>query len=147
MSVLKRQALTLFSLVPHETLSLVRIVYLLRYSVGSDIEFGHVGTKVSRLEYQAYSKLAITTMQDIIHTAFKRSSDGQLLRCAVEHRLGDVPVGSSSIIVAVSSCHRKEAFDACEFILEEIKAKAQIWKREYYAGIPVSEAVWKANHS
>ncbi|KAG5647941.1 hypothetical protein DXG03_006975 [Asterophora parasitica] len=45
----------------------------------------------------------------------------------------------------VSSPHRKEAFVACEYILEAIKQKAQIWKREYYEGEREDEAEWKAN--
>lgn len=69
-----------------------------------------------------------------------------LLRCAVYHRLGTVPVGDPSIVIAVSSPHRKEAFVACESILEDVKLKAQIWKREYYEGDREDEAEWKANH-
>ena len=49
-------------------------------------------------------------------------------------------------VIAVSSPHRKEAFVACEYILEEVKRKAQIWKREYYEGEPEETAQWKANH-
>lgn len=108
------------------------------------------------MEYQAYSKLAIKTMSDIIRVAAASASRNEhstspegarsLTRCAVHHRLGTVPVGEVSIVIAVSSPHRKEAFIACEFILEEVKRKAQIWKREYYAGEDESTAEWKANH-
>jgi molybdopterin synthase catalytic subunit len=70
-----------------------------------------------------------------------------LVKCAAYHRLGTVPVGEPSIVIAVSSPHRKEAFVACEYILEEIKAKAQIWKREYYEGEEEGEAEWKANRA
>jgi molybdopterin synthase catalytic subunit len=45
----------------------------------------------------------------------------------------------------VSSPHRREAFETCEWILEEVKKKAQIWKREWYDGEDESEAVWKEN--
>jgi molybdopterin synthase catalytic subunit len=48
-------------------------------------------------------------------------------------------------VIAVSSPHRKEAFAVCEEILEEVKKKAQIWKREYYEGEDESEAEWKVN--
>lgn len=68
-----------------------------------------------------------------------------LIRCAVYHRLGLVPVGEASIVIAVSSPHRKEAFRACEFILEEVKLKAQIWKREWYEGDEETDAAWKEN--
>ena len=68
-----------------------------------------------------------------------------ILKCAVHHRLGTVPVGEPSIVIAVSSPHRKEAFMACEHILEEVKLKAQIWKREFYEGEREEDAEWKAN--
>ncbi|KAF8078673.1 molybdenum cofactor synthesis 2 [Lyophyllum atratum] len=113
------------------------------------------GKAVTRLEYQAYSKLAIKTMADIMLEAaasiarsdHQTSSQGvpSLIQCAVHHRLGNVLVGEPSIVIAVSSPHRKEAFVACEFILEEVKHKAQIWKREYYEGEQEDEAEWKAN--
>lgn len=115
------------------------------------------GKVVTRLEYQAYSKLAIKTMADILRDAHSRytRSDHQaadsgahataLIRSAVHHRLGTVPVGEPSIVIAVSSPHRKEAFMACELILEEVKLKAQIWKREFYEGEGEEEAEWKAN--
>lgn len=70
-----------------------------------------------------------------------------LIRSAVHHRLGEVPVGQPSIVIAVSSPHRREAFEACEFILEEVKLKAQIWKREYYKGARDEDAEWKANNA
>ncbi|RDB28780.1 Molybdopterin synthase catalytic subunit [Hypsizygus marmoreus] len=113
------------------------------------------GKSVTRLEYQAYSKLAIKTMADIMHEAaalvsrstHRTSSQAvpALIRCAVHHRLGIVPVGEPSIVIAVSSPHRKEAFVACEWILEEVKRKAQIWKREFYEGEDDNTAEWKAN--
>lgn len=96
-------------------------------------------------------------MADILrdaHSRYTRSdhqtadSDARatsLIRSAVHHRLGTVPVGEPSIIIAVSSPHRKEAFMACELILEEVKLKAQIWKREFYEGEREDEAEWKAN--
>ena len=55
-----------------------------------------------------------------------------LIKLALHHRLGSVPVGHPSIIIAVSSPHRKEAFVACEWILEETKKRVQVWKREVY---------------
>lgn len=93
-------------------------------------------------------------MTSIIHSAHKLASRSdeamsqtisRLIRCTVHHRLGTVPVGEPSIVIAVSSPHRKEAFAACELILEEVKLKAQIWKREYYEGENEEEAEWKAN--
>ncbi|KAM5536251.1 hypothetical protein V8D89_010150 [Ganoderma adspersum] len=116
------------------------------------------GKVVTRLDYQAYSKLAIQTIADILrnaHRAYTRSEHRaashdtteahSLIRTAVHHRLGTVPVGKPSIVIAVSSPHRKEAFAACERVLEEVKLRAQIWKREFYEGEREEDAQWKAN--
>jgi molybdopterin synthase catalytic subunit len=113
------------------------------------------GKVVTRLEYQAYSKLAIKTMADIIRAAHELTSRSghhpasqpisSLIQCAIHHRLGTVPVGEPSVVIAVSSPHRKEALVACELILEEMKLKAQIWKREYYEDDNEEEPEWKAN--
>ncbi|KAI0322658.1 molybdenum cofactor synthesis 2 [Amylostereum chailletii] len=112
------------------------------------------GRVVTRLEYEAYTKLALKTMANILGAARKSAAQPShnptgtvpgLLHTAVHHRLGMVPVGDPSIVIAVSSPHRREAFVACELILEEIKAKAQIWKREYYEGEDEDTAEWKAN--
>jgi len=77
---------------------------------------------VTRLEYQAYSTLAIKTMASIVRDVQASTAHGdpataqQIIRCAVHHRLGVVPVGEPSIVIAVSAPHRKEAFIACERI-------------------------------
>lgn len=113
-----------------------------------------VGKVVTRLEYQAYSKMAIKMMADIIVAAqsvIERSEHAvpsnptpSLLHCAVHHRLGIVPVGQASIVIAVSSPHRKEAFVACEYILEQVKLVVPIWKKEIY---DEGEPEWKGNIS
>ncbi|KAJ7487552.1 molybdenum cofactor synthesis 2 [Mycena galericulata] len=106
---------------------------------------------VTRLEYQAYSTLALKTMASIVRDVQASTAPGgdsaavQPLHCAVHHRLGIVPVGEPSIVIAVSAPHRKEAFVACERILEEIKAKVPIWKREFYKDESDETAEWKAN--
>ncbi|KAG8930675.1 Molybdopterin synthase catalytic subunit [Tulasnella sp. 417] len=99
--------------------------------------------KVIRLEYEAYSSMALRTLTSIFVDVRRRCPG--IIHCAVCHRLGNVPVGEASIVVAVSSPHRKAAFEACEFILEEVKLKAQIWKREWYEGEDPSQATWKEN--
>lgn len=107
---------------------------------------------VTRLEYQAYSKMAIKMMVDVIIAArgvVNRSEHAapsaptsSLLHCSIYHRLGTVPVGEASIVIAVSSPHRKEAFVACEYILEQVKLKVPIWKKEVYEK---GEPEWKEN--
>ena len=106
------------------------------------------------MEYQAYSKLALKMMSDTFssvhanairseHAAPSEPPVSPLLHCVVHHRLGVVPVGEASIVIAVSSPHRKEAFVACEYLLEQIKLKIPIWKVEVYEG---GEPLWKANY-
>jgi len=68
-----------------------------------------------------------------------------LFAVAVTHRLGRVPIGEESILIAVSAGHRREAWDAAEWILEEVKRKTEIWKRESYED-PQTEPQWKANN-
>ncbi len=94
----------------------------------------------------------MATILDSANTLVERSEHSAhapvpaLIRCRLHHRLGVVPVGEPSIVIAVSSPHRRESFQACEFILEEVKAKAQIWKREFYEGCD-EDSQWKANVS
>lgn len=115
-----------------------------------------------KLEYEAYSQLAIKTLRRIIDLAAhasgpwplsqplshfslpesettddvdeaKTNGTGQgARRVYVAHRLGNVPVGQASILVAVSSPHRREAFEVAEWVLEIVKREVQIWKKEVY---------------
>lgn len=57
------------------------------------------------------------------------------------HRYGEVPITETSVIVAVSSIHRRDALEACEFGIDEIKAKVPIWKKEFYE----DGSTWKEN--
>ena len=61
---------------------------------------------------------------------------------AMIHRLGEVPIGEESILIAVSSAHRQAAWRAGEEALEECKDKVEVWKREEFVG---GEGVWRAN--
>lgn len=104
------------------------------------------GKQVTRLEYQAYTPLAMKTLVKILNQSHAlpwssissdadlAPSETRLLKSIVIHRLGSVPVGETSIIIAVSSPHRREAFEACEWLLERVKKDVQVWKREWYAG-------------
>lgn len=73
----------------------------------------------------------------------------ELSRISLIHRLGVVPPKESSISIVVSSPHRREAFRACEWILEEVKKRVEIWKREVYApsneGDGSIDKAWKEN--
>ncbi|KAF9644928.1 hypothetical protein BDM02DRAFT_822962 [Thelephora ganbajun] len=101
----------------------------------------HPHRVVSRLEYQAYSKMTVKTMTDIFlsahpnptrseHAVSSTSPASPLLHCAVHHRLGVMPVGEASVVIAISSPHRKEVSVACECLLEQAKLNVLIWKQE-----------------
>ena len=94
------------------------------------------------LDYEAYPEMALPSLFRISSYAKKKWS---LFGVAVAHRLGRVPIGEESILIAVSAGHRREAWDAAEWILEEVKRKTEIWKRESYDD-PSQEPEWKANN-
>jgi molybdopterin synthase catalytic subunit len=96
---------------------------------------------VIHLDYEAYPEMAIPSLERIATAA---KTKWGLFGVAVTHRLGRVPIGEESILIGVSAGHRREAWDAAEWILEEVKAKTEIWKRESYAD-PSQEPVWKEN--
>ena len=100
-----------------------------------------IGKTVIHLDYEAYPDMALPSLSRISSEAKKRWS---LFGVAVTHRLGRVPIGEESVLIAVSAGHRREAWDAAEWILEELKRKTEIWKRESYED-PLQEPQWKAN--
>ena len=87
------------------------------------------GKKVTALEYEAYEELAVKEGQKILDEAKKF----HILKAHCVHRTGPLKIGDLAVMVVVSSAHRKEAFVACEFIINEIKKRVPIWKRESYA--------------
>ena len=89
---------------------------------------GDLGRLVA-LDYQAYEEMAQTQIRKLAADAAAR---WPVCRMVVWHRVGEVKVGEASVIVAVSCPHRGEAFDACEFLIDELKKIAPIWKREIY---------------
>ena len=89
------------------------------------------GRAVVELEYEAYEAMAIAWLEKLARTIRERFA---AQRVAVAHRLGVVPVGEDSVVIAVSAAHRAEAFDACRAIIEGLKADVPIWKRERYEG-------------
>ncbi|KAK1712750.1 Molybdopterin biosynthesis MoaE [Colletotrichum lupini] len=94
---------------------------------------------VKELQYSAYTPLALRTMMSIAKAIVEKHS---LKGFAMIHRLGTVPIGEESILIAVSSPHRQAAWRAGEEALEECKAKVEVWKREEFHG---EEGVWRAN--
>jgi molybdopterin synthase catalytic subunit len=97
------------------------------------------GKPVKELQYSAYSQLALRTMLSICKAS--REKHG-LQSIAMIHRLGTVPIGEESIIIAVSAPHRQAAWRAGEEALEDCKSRVEVWKREEFEG---EEGVWRAN--
>ena len=89
------------------------------------------GRRVTRLEYEAYPDMAIAEMRKIGETAQQRWS---ITRIGIVHRIGVVPVGEASVVIAVSAGHRRAAFDACHFAIDRLKEVVPIWKKEHFEG-------------
>ncbi len=87
------------------------------------------GKNVVRLEYEAYETMAVAEIKKIIDEASQR---WPLLGCAVTHRIGTLKPGEVSVVVAASCPHRKESFEACQYIIDTLKEKATIWKKEIF---------------
>ncbi|HTJ53309.1 MAG TPA: molybdenum cofactor biosynthesis protein MoaE [Cyclobacteriaceae bacterium] len=87
------------------------------------------GKNVLWLEYEAYETMAVAEIKKIIDDA---SHQWPLLGWAVSHRVGTLKPGEVSVVVAISSPHRKESFAACQYIIDTIKEKAPIWKKEVF---------------
>lgn len=89
----------------------------------------HAGRQVVELEYSAYGAMAEAMMRTIVREAEARWP----VAVALEHRLGRLAIGDVAVAVAVASGHRDEAFLACRYVIEEVKRRVPIWKRERYA--------------
>jgi molybdopterin synthase catalytic subunit len=94
----------------------------------------HAGRSVVRLDYCAYEAMADAECARIVAEAEERwPVAGELT-----HRLGSLEVGDVAVAVAVGGAHREEAFAACRWIIEEVKRRVPIWKREFYTDGTVS---------
>lgn len=89
----------------------------------------HAGRQVVALEYSAYLPMAEAVLERLIVEAKTRWP----VEVVIEHRLGRLAIGDIAVGVAVGGGHRTEAFEACRFLIEELKARVPIWKRERYA--------------
>jgi molybdopterin synthase catalytic subunit len=87
---------------------------------------------VTHLEYEAYEGVVEAKIAEVILEARHRWPE--LLRCAAEHRVGSLEVGEVAVCVAVSSPHRRDAFEAGRYLIDELKRRAPIWKKEHWPG-------------
>jgi molybdopterin synthase catalytic subunit len=88
------------------------------------------GRELVALDYEAYPDMATAQLRDIVARARGR---WPVLRLAVLHRTGRVPLGEPSVLIAVATPHRAEAFEACRWLIDTLKAEAAIWKKEIWS--------------
>jgi molybdopterin synthase catalytic subunit len=84
---------------------------------------------VVRLEYEAYDKMALKKMEEVAAEARRR---WPVEKVAVVHRKGVLQIGEVAVVIAVSTPHRRESFEACQYIIDTIKQVVPIWKKEVY---------------
>lgn len=97
------------------------------------------GKKVTKLSYEGYVPMAEKELKKLCDDATEKFS---VHKIAAVHILGDCPVGKASVILACSSPHRRDSLQCCEFLIDELKARVPIWKREVYEG---DDSAWKEN--
>jgi molybdopterin synthase catalytic subunit len=100
---------------------------------GAVVTFLGVTREVDHLDYEAYAEMAERQMAEIVHRAIERHG---LCAAAAEHRVGAVALSEPSVAIAVSAPHRAEAFAGAREIIDEIKARAPIWKKEEGEWVP-----------
>jgi molybdopterin synthase catalytic subunit len=88
------------------------------------------GRAVRSLSYEVYGEMASRIMVGIFEEAHRRF---EITRVRAVHRLGEVPVGETSVLVVVSAPHREPAFEACRFLMDRLKAEVPIFKKELLA--------------
>jgi molybdopterin synthase catalytic subunit len=111
-----------------EPLSIPRLIEAVRDPrAGAVVTFMGITREVPALEYEAYAEMAEPELAEIVSAAVSRHG---LTAAAAEHRVGTVPLSEASVAVAASAPHRAEAFAGAREIIDEIKARAPIWKRE-----------------
>ena len=89
----------------------------------------HQGRPVAELEYSAYSAMAEAECARIVEETERRWP----VRVALRHRVGLLAIGDAAVAIAVAGAHRDETFAACRHVIEELKRRVPIWKRERYA--------------
>lgn len=93
------------------------------------------GRKTLYLDYEAYESMALQEMKTLASAALEKF---QIRDVAIVHRLGRLQIGETSVLIAVASAHRAAAFEACRWLIDTLKKKVPIWKKEYFE----DGAVW-----
>ena len=89
----------------------------------------HQNRQVSHLFYEAYQELAIDEGQLVVNQATEKF---EIQSARAVHRLGHLQIGDMAVWVGVNAAHRDAAFQACRFIIDEVKLRVPIWKKEFY---------------
>jgi len=89
----------------------------------------HQGRGVLGLDYSAYGEMAELETEKIIGEITGRASR---VAVVVQHRIGALTVGDTAVAVVAASAHRAEAFDACRYVIEELKKRVPVWKKEMF---------------
>lgn len=123
----------------------------IRRLTGNDIRTGAVaafigvargqsrGEEIVRLEFERYPEMAEKELDRLEEEALSRFD---ILKCLIVHRIGEIPAGENIVLIIVASVHRAQAFDACEWLIDELKRRVPIWKKEYAR----SGARWVEDH-
>ncbi|NIV15478.1 MAG: molybdenum cofactor biosynthesis protein MoaE [Aliifodinibius sp.] len=98
------------------------------------------GKEITDLEYEAYPEMASKMIQRI---SDEMQSKWKVHKVAVSHRIGHLGIGDIAVVIAVSTPHRREAFEACKYMIDRLKEIVPIWKKE----IAVDGETWVDNHA
>ncbi len=97
--------------------------------LGTTREFTH-GRQTASLDYECYPEMAERKLVELEAEARRR---WPIVECGVVHRLGHVPLGEASVAIAVSTAHRRDAFEAGQWLIDTLKEVVPIWKKENWA--------------
>ncbi|MEX2513204.1 MAG: molybdenum cofactor biosynthesis protein MoaE [Cyclobacteriaceae bacterium] len=103
-------------------------------SGGIDLFIGTVrnhakGKKVLKLDFEGYEPMALKEMEKLADRAIKQ---WPIMRLVIIHALGTKKIGDPVVVIGTSTAHRNDAFEACRFLIDELKATVPIWKKEYF---------------
>jgi molybdopterin synthase catalytic subunit len=98
------------------------------------------GREVAGLEYEAYEEMGEAVLEEIAREAQEGCGSDRIL---VQHRVGVLEVGGVSTVIAVATPHRAEAYEASRYIIEEIKKRLPVWKKENYVE---GDSQWVMGH-
>ena len=98
------------------------------------------GRETLYLVYEAYERMALKEMEKLIGRAREKF---EIENIGIVHRLGKLEIGETSVVISVAAPHRRAAFEACEWLIKELKRTVPIWKKEVYA----DGEIWVAGES